>query len=124
MVHVKKIFSKERILITLVSPIQDNHPFLLKSTDEGVKLHLQNLFSLVIYYQLEASQRLPLDFSARLMVKNRPTNAGDANWIPGSKIFPGGESGNPLQYSYLGKSLDRGAWQSMGLQKSWTRLSS
>ena len=27
---------------------------------------------------------------------------------------PGGRNGNPLQYFYLGKSVDRGAWQATG----------
>ena len=30
--------------------------------------------------------------------------------IPGSGRFPGGGNGNPLQYSYLGNPMDRGAW--------------
>jgi len=30
--------------------------------------------------------------------------------IPGLERFPGGENGNPLQYSCLGKPMDRGAW--------------
>ena len=38
------------------------------------------------------------------MVKNLPASAGDAGLIPGE------ESGNPLQYCCLGKSMDRGAW--------------
>ena len=36
------------------------------------------------------------------MVKNLPANAGDAedmDLIPGSGGSPGGENGNPLQYS-------------------------
>ena len=36
--------------------------------------------------------------------------AGDAASIPGSGRFPGGGSGNPLQYSCLGNPVDRGAW--------------
>ena len=31
--------------------------------------------------------------------------------IPGSGISPGVGNGNPLQYSYLENSMDRGAWQ-------------
>ena len=31
--------------------------------------------------------------------------------IPGSGRFPGGEHGNPLQYSSLKNPMDRGAWQ-------------
>ena len=48
------------------------------------------------------------------MVKNLPTNAGDsrdAGLIPGSGRFPGVGDGNPLQYSCLENSMDRGAWQ-------------
>ena len=45
--------------------------------------------------------------------------------IPGSGRSPGRGNGNPLQYSYLKNSMDRGAWQTIvhGLAKSWTRLS-
>ena len=47
------------------------------------------------------------------MVKNLPTNAGDirdVGLIPGSGGFPGGGNGNPVQYSCLENSMDRGAW--------------
>ena len=44
------------------------------------------------------------------MVKNPPANAGDASLIPGSGRHPGGGNGNPLQYSYLGNPMGRGAW--------------
>ena len=50
---------------------------------------------------------------AALAVKNPPTNAGDtrdAGSIPGSGICPGGGHGNPLQYSCLENSMNRGAW--------------
>ena len=45
------------------------------------------------------------------MVKNLPANAGDTGLIPGSGRSPGEGKGNPLQYSCLGNSMDRGAWQ-------------
>ena len=62
------------------------------------------------------------------MVKNQPDNAGDARdvgSIPGSGKAPGERNGNPLQYSFLGNSVHRGAWQATvhGVAKSWTRLS-
>ena len=44
------------------------------------------------------------------VVKNLPANAGDASSIPGSGRPPGGGNGNPLQYSYLGNPMGRGAW--------------
>ena len=40
-------------------------------------------------------------------------NAGDPGSIPGSGRFPGEENGNPLQYSCLENSMDRGAWQAV-----------
>ena len=40
-----------------------------------------------------------------------PCNAGDAGSIPGSGRSPGGGNGNPLQYSCLENSTDRGACQ-------------
>ena len=45
------------------------------------------------------------------MVKNPPVNAGDMGSIPGSGRSPGEGNGNPLQYSCLEKSMDRGVWQ-------------
>ena len=37
-------------------------------------------------------------------------NAGDPSLIPGSGRAPGEGNGNPLQYSCLENSRDRGAW--------------
>ena len=37
--------------------------------------------------------------------------AGDPGSIPRSKRSPGEGSGNPLQYSCLENSMDRGAWR-------------
>ena len=45
--------------------------------------------------------------------KKPPANAGDIRdpgSIPGSGRSPGGEHGNPLQYSCLENPMDRGAW--------------
>ena len=51
-------------------------------------------------------------------------NAGDLGLIPGSGRTPGEGNGNPLQYSCLDKSMDRGAWQAIvqGVTQSQTRL--
>ena len=63
------------------------------------------------------------------MVKNLPANAGDTGdtgLVPGLGTSPGVGNGNPLQYSCLENSMDRGAWQGaspQGSQKSQTQLS-
>ena len=48
------------------------------------------------------------------MVKNLPANIGDARnvgSIPELGRSLGVGNGNPLQYSYLKYSMERGAWQ-------------
>ena len=59
-----------------------------------------------------------------LVVKNPPANAGDikdAGLVPGLGRYPGGEHGNPLQYSCLENPMDRGAWLAIvhRVAKSW-----
>ena len=47
------------------------------------------------------------------MVKNVPADAGDrkdSGLTPVLRRSPGGGLGNLFQYSYLGNSMDRGAW--------------
>ena len=48
------------------------------------------------------------------------SNAGDLSWIPESGRSSGEGNGNPIQYSCLEKSMDRGAWQTYGVTKSQT----
>ena len=59
------------------------------------------------------------------MGKKLSANAGDAGSIPGLGRSPGGGNGNLLQYSCLGNSMDRGAWQAIvhGLAKELDILS-
>ena len=50
------------------------------------------------------------------MVKNLSANAGDLRdlgLVSGSGRSPGGGHGNPLQYSCLENSMDRGTWQAI-----------
>ena len=63
-----------------------------------------------------------------LVLKNSTANTGDrrdVGSVPGLGRSPGEGNGSPLQYTYLGNPLDRGAWQVTvpGVAKSWTRLS-
>ena len=52
-------------------------------------------------------------FPDGLVVKNLPANTGDVRdvgLILGSGSTPGGGNDNPLQYSHLENSMDRGPW--------------
>ena len=62
------------------------------------------------------------------VVKNPPVNVGDARdlgSIPWWGRSPEVGNSNPLQYSFLENSLDRGAWWAtvLGIAKSQTQLS-
>ena len=46
-----------------------------------------------------------------LLVEYLSANAGDTGLIPGLGRSPGGRDVNPLQYSCLKNSMDRGAWR-------------
>ena len=66
-------------------------------------------------------------FLGGIVVKDSPANAGDTRdlrLIPGLERSPRIGNGNPLLYSCLGNSMDRGVWQVTvhGFAKSWTRL--
>ena len=60
------------------------------------------------------------------VVKNLPANAGEVGSNPQLGRSPGEGNGNPLQYSFLGNPIDRGAWWATvhGVEKSQTQMSS
>ena len=60
-----------------------------------------------------------IGFSGVSGVKNLATNAGDVGLIPGSGRSPGEGNGNPLQYSCLKNSMDRGAWNLLQGYSLW-----
>ena len=66
-------------------------------------------------------------FQVALVVKNPPAITGDkrdVSSISGLERSLGGGHGNPLQYSCLENSMDRGVWWTTvcGVTKSWARL--
>ena len=68
-----------------------------------------------------------MGFPVGIRGKELPANAGDVSDVvlmSGLGRSPGGEHGNPLQYSFLENSVDRGAcWATVhGIAKSWTQL--
>ena len=62
--------------------------------------------SLLSYWSI-----LVTGFSGGSAGEESTCNAGDTGWIPGSGRSPGGENGNPLQYSCLENPMDRGTWR-------------
>ena len=56
--------------------------------------------------------------------KESACSAGDSGSIPEWGRSPVGGNGNPLQYSWQGNPMDRGAWRVTvhGVPKSWTIL--
>ena len=86
-------------------------------------MNVSNVY--ICVYQIERMNTLKRGFSGGSVVKNPLANAGDAGdvgSIPGSGRSPGGGNGNPLQYSCLRNSMDRGAWWAiiLGVAKSQT----
>ena len=66
-----------------------------------------------------------MGFPGGLDGKESACSAGDWGSVPGSGRSPGKENGNPLQYSFLGNPIDRGAlWAIVhGVLKSRSPLS-
>ena len=79
-----------------------------------------NFFFLILSWDI-ADYRLPSGSDS----KESACTLGDLGLIPGSGKSPGGGNGNPLQYSCLKHSMDRGAWLATvhGAAKSHAQLS-
>ena len=54
--------------------------------------------------------------------KEYACNTGDLDSIPGSGRYPGERRSNPLPYSCLENTMERGAWQAIvhGVAEGWT----
>ena len=97
------------------------------STGRSLSVYLLLSVPVVLAYLLNLLLlRLRLmDFTGSSDGKESACNAGDPGSILGSGKSPGEGNGNPLQYSYLESSMDRGAWRSTvhGVAKSRAQLS-
>ena len=94
-----------RKLITLKFIVSSVKIFLLVSCTLWL-----NFFFVGSHYFIFAFHCLGVGFPGGSVIKNLPANAGDGGLIPGSGRSLGEGNGNPLQYSYLGKPVDRWAW--------------
>ena len=70
----------------------------------------KNFHMLILMAWVQNSVLIPkcLGFPGGSGSKESTCNAGDSGLIPGLGRFPGRGHGNPLQYSCLEKSMDRG----------------
>ena len=78
-----------------------------------------------IAYKLNFTPYKPnMGFPGGSVVKNLVANAGDTDSILSLGRSHGDWKGNPLQYSCLENSMDRGTWWPTvhGIAKSWTQL--
>ena len=61
----------------------------------------------------------PMSFPSGSDGKESACSAGDPGSVPGLRRSPGKGNGNPLQYSCLESSMDRGAWRGLwGLKET------
>ena len=77
----------------------------------------------IVDYTSDKNERSNIDTAFQVLCgKKSAHQARDVGSIPGSGRSPGEGNGNPLQYSCLGNSMDRGAWQATvhGITKSQT----
>ena len=72
----------------------------------GQKINNNFYFFFFFFYFLTGV----MGFSCGSAGKESACNAGNLGSIPGLERSPGGGNGNPLQYSCLESSMDRGAW--------------
>ena len=75
---------------------------------------LGSKFLFLFFFLIPGTRRRIIASQAVLVAKSPPEKSGDirdAGSIPGSGRPPGEGHGNPLQYSCLENSMDRGAWR-------------
>ena len=76
-------------------------------------LDCQGCVSLSLSFNIKEDVGLPLWLSGKESACKAGAT-GDMGSIPGPGRSPGGEHGNPLQYSCLENPTDRGAWWVLG----------
>ena len=92
--------------------LEDAHLFLDLQEFESETLAENSICINYLLLHNKSSQGFP----GGIVVKNLPANAGDVRdvaSVPGWGRTPGGELGNPLQYSCQENPVDREAWWSM-----------
>ena len=94
------------VVVHMVKKISTNFLFTKLSLEET---RTSNQADTILCYLV--TYRMLWGFPSDSVAKNLPAVTGDMSLIPGSGRSPGGGNGNPLQYSYLENSVDRGTCQ-------------
>ena len=97
-----------------LSKLQTDAEFLKLWNSLKNKLYLRALFcgvDVIIHKVLSLEVAIYQGFPDGSVVKDLPANAGDSSSISGLGRCPGVGNGNPLQYSCLENSMDRGTWR-------------
>ena len=120
--------SSSALCFAILSPRPSSwgYPWILLGLDPG----RSHLFVCLFVFKLAIPGPNPRASQVVLVVKNCSAHAGDIrdmDLIPGLGRSPGGGPGNPLQYSFLENSLNRGAWwvtvhKSQKVRYEWTDL--
>ena len=77
----------------------------------GIRKSLRNALTNLLQIAFYRGTSIHWSFPGGSDDKESACNAGDPGSVPGSRRSPEEGNGNPLQYSYLENSMDRGAWQ-------------
>ena len=81
--------------------------------------HFRTCFSPTLTWGARFRSQLSVSWVS-LVAETVSCSAADRGSIPGLGRSPGERSGNPIQYSCLENSMDRGAWRAHGVTKSQT----
>ena len=73
-------------------------------------MELQVWQALSTSYALGKRMYSLMGFPGGLDSRESACNTRDLDWIPGLGSYPGEGDGNPLQYSCLENSMERGVW--------------
>ena len=102
----------------LSNPEKTNSMTVIGMVSQGtpVKLEAVSLQDVMVNLDSARKRKVGVEWNRASLVaqkvkrkKESACSAGDVGSTPGSARSSGGENGNPLQYSCLGNSVDRGA---------------
>ena len=110
-IDVKEVLKSPTIIISLsISPFVADHNFFIYLEAPLLSAYMSvSLLVLIPLSLFKALLSFLWGFPGGTDGKESACNSGDTGLIPGLGRSPGEGNGNPLQYSCLGNSMERGA---------------